>query len=89
MHIRGSGADDSRPRFDPLRIIGAFPGVVAAAAGQWDDTVPVVSVASTNDEPWAVELYYPIEGSPGLAVRTVRSCVRTNSNCRKKFAHWA
>lgn len=73
MDFRDAGADGPIPHFDPSAIVSTFPGDVAAAAGPWDGTVPLVSVASTNDEPWAVELYYPIEGRPGLSVRTIRS----------------
>lgn len=73
MHFRGAGADGPRPQFDPSAIVGAFPGTVAAAAGRWDGAVPFVSVMTNNDEPWAVELYYPVDGRPGLAVRTIRS----------------
>jgi hypothetical protein len=73
MHIRGAGADGPRPQFDPSGIVGAFPAAVAAAAGKWDGAVPFVSVMTNDDEPWAVELYYPVESRPGLAVRTIRS----------------
>lgn len=72
MQIRGAGAGGPMPGFTPARIIGAFPGPVAAVAGRWDGAVPLVGMTATDDEPWAVELYYPIESRPGLTIRTIR-----------------